>query len=248
MTSSGSQYLASVQSSGNTKHFWQYENLFTSLQYETVFQVSARFLAAGASALDWGCGNGHFSHFLKSQGANVTAFTIQPASSYLDRETSIRYVQGSMNEPVRLPFEDNTFDSVFSIGVLEHVYETGGDEVASLREIRRVLKPGGRFLCFHFPNKHQWVEPVGKMLGVNEHFHERKYTIADINRFTEESALRLVDYGRYNFMPRNQFRKLPKVLQRGNVIPRALHWFDRGLAATLPFFCTNQYFVAQKCD
>ena len=97
--------------------------------------------------------------------------------------------------------EDGAFDCVFSIGVLEHVFETGGDEVASLREIRRVLKPGGHFLCFHFPNKHQWVEPVGKLLGIAEHFHRRKYTISNVKTFTEATALRLVDYGRYNVSP-----------------------------------------------
>ncbi|MBQ4132690.1 MAG: methyltransferase domain-containing protein [Desulfovibrionaceae bacterium] len=53
---------------------------------------------------------------------------------------------------------------MFSIGVFEHVHETGGDQLASLKEISRVLKPEGFFLCFHLPNKYSWVE-LGMQAG-----------------------------------------------------------------------------------
>jgi len=42
-----------------------------------------------------------------------------------------------------LPFPDGTFDVVFTRAVLHHV----GDLVGFCREVRRVLKPGGRFLA-----------------------------------------------------------------------------------------------------
>lgn len=43
----------------------------------------------------------------------------------------------------RLPFDDNTFDAVFSLAVLEHVK----DPFQCAAEIMRVLKPGGELLC-----------------------------------------------------------------------------------------------------
>lgn len=38
--------------------------------------------------------------------------------------------------------------------------QCGGEELASLAEIRRILKPGGLFFCYHFPQKSGWVERV----------------------------------------------------------------------------------------
>ena len=58
----------------------------------------------------------------------------------------------------RLPFEDATFDRVSSNGVLHHT----PDMPAALREIRRVLKPGGeaRIIVYNRSSLHYWVNQV----------------------------------------------------------------------------------------
>ena len=43
----------------------------------------------------------------------------------------------------KMPFEDSAFDVVFTFNALDHV----DDLDASMREIKRVLKPGGEFIC-----------------------------------------------------------------------------------------------------
>lgn len=54
----------------------------------------------------------------------------------------------------RLPFPEDTFDFVFSASVLEHVQNTAD----ALREIHRVLRPGGTSLhCF--PSRYRPIEP-----------------------------------------------------------------------------------------
>jgi SAM-dependent methyltransferase len=104
-------------------------------------------------------------------------------------------------DPVGLPFEDRSFDAVLSIGVLEHVRETGGDEIASLREIRRILRPGGFFICVHLPNRFSWIEFLARALGRSS--HRFSYTRTDILRLSGNAGLRVIEIGRYGALPRN---------------------------------------------
>lgn len=46
----------------------------------------------------------------------------------------------------RLPYEDGTFDAVFSLATFEHLPEDGVPK--ALAEVRRVLKPGGVFIVY----------------------------------------------------------------------------------------------------
>src|SRR2546425_890045 len=52
----------------------------------------------------------------------------------------------------RLPFDDGTFDRVYSWGVLHHTPDTA----RAVREAVRVLAPGGR-LCVMLYARHSWV-------------------------------------------------------------------------------------------
>jgi len=94
-----------------------------------------------------------------SDTGSVASGTRPP--TYLARETLFEHRRGDPREPVILPFAADAFDLVFSVGVLEHVHEAGGDARGSILEIERVLKPGGHFLCFHLPNRYAW----GKIFG-----------------------------------------------------------------------------------
>lgn len=226
-------------------HILQFSSLLTLLQYRKVYDVALRQVSSGAKVLDWGCGNGHFSFFLTRQNIATTGFSFEPPPSFLLGEPRFRFIQGDPNDPIRLTFSDASFDVLFSIGVLEHVHETGGWEIESLKEIRRVLKPGGLFLCFHFPNKSQWVEPVGKLLGIAEHFHKRKYSRDAIKHLTEESGFFVEEIGRYNFFPRNQLRILPHWLSDNLIVARLFEWIDMLCSFFFPFLSTNFYFVAR---
>ena len=65
-----------------------------------------------------------------------------------------------------LPYDDNAFDIVLSVGVLEHV----PNDVASMAEIRRVLKPGGLFFpASFFQLNLLWTQKVAHLRGNNYH-------------------------------------------------------------------------------
>jgi SAM-dependent methyltransferase len=100
--------------------------------------------------LDLGCADGYYALGLAERGAatvvglDVNADLIAGA----DRQphpSSVRFVCG---EGERLPFEDGSFDGVLLNEVLEHVR----DDAATLREVHRVLRPGGALALFS-PNR-----------------------------------------------------------------------------------------------
>jgi ubiquinone/menaquinone biosynthesis C-methylase UbiE len=230
---------------GIQEHVLQFENFLTMLQYRKPYEVTLRCMKQGMKVLDWGCGNGHFSYFLTRHNIDTTGFSFDAAPSILKDEPLFRFIQGDLQEPATLPFPDSTFDVVFSIGVLEHVYELGGSEERSLQEIRRVLKSGSRFLCFHFPNQFQWVEPLGKLLGLTEHFHYRKYTQTNIQQMAESSGFQIEEIGRYNLFPRNQLRFLPAWFKANTLLIQLFEFTEGLISRLLPWFCTNYYFIAR---
>jgi SAM-dependent methyltransferase len=231
---------------GLDDHVIQWTCRASLAQYRLVYAITREVVSRGTHVLDWGCGNGHFSYFLAALGARVEAFSFDPPPPFMVGREGYRHHRGDPTEPRHLPFEADRFEVVVSVGVLEHVYETGGDERASLREIHRVLAPGGRFLCFHFPNRHGWIEPAGKAVGRLEHYHHRKYDRGDIQRLCRETDLELLSLGRYNMIPRNQMRKLPApvVDSRGGVA--TINAVDDTLRAFLGKFAQNYYFVGRK--
>lgn len=91
----------------------------------------------GLRILDLGCGQGRFGRHLQGQGAVVVG--LDSSQEMLARATGLGRARGTAR---RVPFAAGTFDAVVAIEVLEHV----GPIEGVLAEVRRVLRPGGRFL------------------------------------------------------------------------------------------------------
>ena len=113
--------------------------------------------------LDVGCGGGFMSEAIARLGAHVTGIdmaegAVQAASAHANSENlAITYLQGSADS---LPFEDNIFDRVVCTDVLVHV----PDPALVLKEIARVLKPGGH-LFFSAINRNAFAAFVMVTLG-----------------------------------------------------------------------------------
>ena len=89
--------------------------------------------------LEIGCGEGILLTALN--GRQKTAVDISGAALRKARAASGADCSVALAE--RLPFADGSFDAVVSVGVMEHFL----DDRAASAEIRRVLKPGGRYLA-----------------------------------------------------------------------------------------------------
>jgi SAM-dependent methyltransferase len=101
--------------------------------------------------LDFGCGQGNMVNYLISLGFDANGCDITPAWESLQENTTGRF-SIITNNPYRLPYEDNSFDMVFSTSVLEHAQNTEG----VFREIYRVLRNGG-ISMHYYPSK--WYLP-----------------------------------------------------------------------------------------
>jgi SAM-dependent methyltransferase len=106
-------------------------------------------LRRDSSVLELGCGSGGYAlHVAEKVGCHVIGLDINAAGVHnanqlaLTRGLAARAHFDQCDVSRHLPFDDTTFDAVFSNDVLCHL--PGRPEV--LREIFRVLKPGGRML------------------------------------------------------------------------------------------------------
>lgn len=235
-----------ARNAGTAATVEQFDNLATHAQYRIPYAITARHIARGDSVLDWGCGNGHFSLFLEELGAQVTGYSFEAAPRCMAGSRRFTHVRGDEAEPRRIPFADARFDCVCSVGVLEHVWETGGDESASLAEIARVLRTGGTFLTFHFPSRLGWVEPAFRALGISWHFHRRRYDRRTIHQLWTSAGFDVLSVGTYNFFPRNKVKLLPARLRRSRLFAHLYEVVDIVAGTLLAPFRTNFYVVARK--
>lgn len=101
----------------------------------------------GGRVLEVGCGRGVGTQLIleRFRAGHVTAFDLDPdmvhqARRRLSREIPQRVVL-SVGDVTAIDAPDATFDAVFDFGIIHHV----PDWRAALHEVRRVVKPGGRF-------------------------------------------------------------------------------------------------------
>jgi ubiquinone/menaquinone biosynthesis C-methylase UbiE/uncharacterized protein YbaR (Trm112 family) len=94
----------------------------------------------GKRALDAGCGTGRFAYYAGKYGAEVWAMDLGSAANVARRNTdeldNVHVVQADLHRP---PFATESFDFIYSIGVLHHL----PDPEQAFQNLLRFLKPGG---------------------------------------------------------------------------------------------------------
>lgn len=116
---------------------------------------------ANARLLEVGCGMGTDLLQFARGGASVTGVDLTPRSIEITRKHFELYRQTgdfAITDGEELPFAAESFDVVYSNGVLHHTPNT----VAAVREIHRVLRPGGlaRVMLYHRNSWNYWFEIV----------------------------------------------------------------------------------------
>jgi SAM-dependent methyltransferase len=130
-------------------------------------------LSSGARILDAGCGSGRNMIDLARYGS-VTGIELSDTSVALARDRQVGEVlAGSVLE---MPFADDSFDLAVSLDVIEHLQ----DDEAALRELRRVLAPGGTLLVT--VPAYQWLWSAHDEINHHHRRYNRSSLVAVADR------------------------------------------------------------------
>lgn len=173
--------MDSAEQTEQTRRFFDTAAAGWTARYSDDTAVGARkvrFLTAVQSAfaqsadiLDFGCGSGDIALHLSATGHRLTGYDLSPAmiaqAQQADRDRRVRWIARAGSGDA-LPFADASFDAVVASSVLEYVPNLN----ATLRELARLLRPGGSLFItvpeMRDPHRHRerWLRLVLAIPGM----------------------------------------------------------------------------------
>jgi ubiquinone/menaquinone biosynthesis C-methylase UbiE len=148
----------------------------------------------GDVVLDIGCGTGslaiaaarHAGASGRVTGVDASPKMIERARKKAARRNAV--VAFEVAYAQEMPFPDAHFDVVLSTVMLHHIPRAGRED--ALREVKRVLKPGGRLYAVDFG-----VDPSGKK-GLLGHLHRHGGLASrDLNALVTQTGFEVIDSG-----------------------------------------------------
>jgi len=181
---------------------WQWESPIGArrAQRRAAYFVDKGGLAPGVQALELGCGTGVFLALTAPSGARIDAIDLSmellaQARARFPNRGSVRFACGNVEQ---LPYPDAAFDVVYGSSILHHV-----NLRPTLREARRVLKPGGR-IVFAEPNllnphiAFTFLLAPRRMFGLSA--DEMAFTRFRARRVLAELGFEAIDVRPYDFL------------------------------------------------
>lgn len=136
------------------------------------------------------------------QGAEVHGIDISPPTARMARQTAPGpHVRVAVADCRHVPYRDESFDAVYSMGTIEHFDESE----QAVREMWRVLKPGGR-LVLGVPNRFDpFLRPllvaVMSSVGMYGYGYEKSYSRAALRAMMTASGFRVTAETAILFIP-----------------------------------------------
>ena len=119
------------------------------------FEPDGSFLS-GKLILDAGCGMGRYLRVASRYGGELVGLdfsrSVERASGLFARTPNVHLVQGDLFMP---PFRRETFDYIYSIGVIHHT----PDPPAAFRSVASLCRPGGSMSVYVYPPSF-WLDPI----------------------------------------------------------------------------------------
>ena len=179
-----------------SKRFYE---LVEAHRYEKEWHIPA---AAGFSqtknlrVLEIGCGLGTDGAQFAQAGADYTGVDLTNAAVELaQKRFELFDLRGTFQtaDAEKLHFADNSFDLVYSHGVLHHTPDTAG----AIREVHRVLKPGGRaIVMLYHRDSYNYRVNISLFRRAGVHLLRWQGGIKLVHLLTGESSDRLKEHAR----------------------------------------------------
>lgn len=172
-------------------------------------------LRPGQRVLDIGCGTGRTVARLRRRGIDARGVDFAPAMIEAARHAHRLEDRVAVASADDLPFETGEFDVVIADGVFHHLAVQGRLQ-ESLREIHRVLRPGGTLCCFDrngslasllMTTASLTIKNVIKKIARRDHFASSA-TRSEIH-FGGPSDLRCLKGGGFELLDRKQVAVIP---------------------------------------
>jgi len=191
-------------------------------------------VATGSRVLEVGCGTGRLLLFAHASGFRCSGLDASPDMlvetkrkfSELNADVSLHLSEGS-----NLPFDDGTFDCVYSIRVLNQT-ESADYACTVIRDMVRVTRPGGRILI-EFVNK--WRPRIGPAGRKSVRLSPR----AVIDTATRDGARLIWMRGLF-------FLGMTASLRTPDFLKPLVKQLDAFLSRLLPRLCARGYALFEK--
>ena len=127
---------------------------------------------------------------------------------------------------------DDAVDAVLCVGAFEHM----PDQPAVLGEVRRVLRPGGRFVCLTLNGDYLWYRRIGPWLRLDvKHLSSDRFVnAAEMRALLQGVQLEVGELGYWRFVARGDMPGWSA---------RALEWLDRAGAVCQPSLLRGGLYV-----
>ncbi|MEM6821942.1 MAG: class I SAM-dependent methyltransferase [Verrucomicrobiota bacterium] len=154
----------------------------TSLENAILLDLVKDF--SDLKVLDVGCGLGESSVYFATRGANVTAMDLSPEMVRLTSQLAQKHhvtLESIAHAGETLPFDNNTFDLVYLANIIHHV----SDRDSLLKEIKRVLKPGGLYFSWDPVAYNPVINVYRRMASEVRTPDEEPLTVKDFKRIQD---------------------------------------------------------------
>jgi SAM-dependent methyltransferase len=181
----------------------------------------APFLPASGRVLDWGCNHAPDSALMRAAFGNrfeLFACDFRAPSLYPAFQNFSQVDYRKINDVVRLPFENESLDTVIASGALEHV----ASDYRSLEELYRVLKHDGQLIINYLPNRFSVHEKIQEYVR-KENFHYRQYSLSSARMLLKGNGFFPIFSGYQSYFWEKALAKIG--IQKRNLVHKVLSGF-----------------------